>query len=206
MNLLKHSFVLLVLICISNACVPQFKKVENVETFGGDMKSTQSIPANTPETSGGAKETPTPTPFTGQEFEIKGENKPTKIESDFETSVKNQESPTIWLQYLDENEKPIKTKTSSDINVIIEQDWINWLTYLYEKYENEDKSNLAQSQYEKDLSFIKALNGLRQLEGSLPNKRKTFTEDEAKDILSTQGRLAVQKFKELQKHFSIKSS
>ena len=199
MKVSKLAILLLLVVCVTNACVTQTAEIEKTENFGGDAKSTPTILQNTPETYVGALETPTP--FTRQEVIFKGENAKINIEQDFRISINNQKHPKIWFEYEDKNGNIVKKEISDETKNAIKNTWKSRLTYLYAENISESGNEKYDASFENTMEGVSASNKLEQLEVNLFDNRKKFTDNEINNLLVLQGKLAFERFDELSKHF-----
>lgn len=181
--------------CLDNS---QNKVVEKSET-NGTIKSSTSLNENSKSNANAI--TPKPTQFVGKKITPKGQNSPITFEKDFKTSILTQTQPQIWIEYQDENKSLIRKDLTDEVKKSLEVKWKANLTYLFEKYENQVKNNLAQAGYEDTVSFVNSLNKLRQSNFELPEGRTKLTDDEIKEMLLMHGKLSTKRFNELQAHF-----
>lgn len=198
----KNLLLLLLVICVSIACVTETKKVEKAENYGDNTKSNPPISKKTTETSEGAKETTSEDSFNGQELVFKGENSEIKIETDLKTSLENQEHPNLWFEYKDEKENIVKKEISNEIIEIIDNKWKSHLIYLYHKNITDNKDAIYESTFGNSMEGETSSKKLEKLEIELPKKRKNFTKDEIRTLIVLQEKLASERFEELAKRFN----
>lgn len=148
----------------------------------------------------------TPTPFSGKTAKIRGEYAPIKLTENLKDSVEQQGLPKIWLEFEKENGEVLKTELDEKLNENLNTAGEALLRYRYIKYHSENPDEIVNAAYNHSITFVNSLNEIRKSEIDSPDGKRTFTEEEATEILSKQAGLINDRYFELDDHFNPKSA
>lgn len=140
-----------------------------------------------------------PTPFIIQQGKATGKNSTIKFEKDLETSLKIQNIPEIWIEYLNENNESDKVELPAKAKEFINKRWLNTLNYSLQTQKANDyktKVNINENYLNDAAVFATKIDDF-PIKTSL-GKRNISTE-EAFDLMSLTASLAIERYLELQK-------
>ena len=148
----------------------------------------------------------TPPPFLGQKATVKGENQAIKIANDLKTSVEQQELPSVWLDFEQENGKVLRTELDDKFDENLKSAGEALFRYQYVKHHSENPDERYYASYDQLMIFENTCNKMSKLEIDSPNGKRNLTEDEILEILYKQSGLINDRYYELDDYFYPKSS
>lgn len=142
--------------------------------------------------------TTAPTPIINQQGKVKGEISQVNFENDLETSLKIQQTPTIWLEYINENNKVEKVEIPKKVQSFIEKRWLRTLQYSYQNQSTDDwetKISINKN-YINDAAVYAT--SIANFEIVTPLEKRNISREEAFEMMRIVAKLAIDRCKELQ--------
>lgn len=163
-----------------------------------DSASEKQISASRmPENSNTGNAVLAPPPFIKQQGKVKGLNSFVKFEKDFETSLKIQETPKIWLEFVDENNQVKIVELPKQAQEILQKRWTKTLAYSHQNVSTNDRETKfsIQKNYINDAAVFATK--IDDFEIMTPLEKRKISLDEAFAMVHLTAEFAIQRYHEL---------
>jgi hypothetical protein len=140
-----------------------------------------------------------PTPFIKQQGKVKGENSPVKFAIDFETSLRIQELPKIWLEFTDEDNQQIIVDVPKQAEEIIQKRWIGTFEYSYKNQSTNDRDEKIEIWMHYANDAVVFAQKLQKFKIKTPLEKRNISLEEGFAIMKVVAEFSVERYEELQK-------
>jgi hypothetical protein len=192
--------IMLWLIALVLSFAVSLYKTENSNTTELDSAPANQVTTSpSPENLNELKVVLAPTPFIKQQGKVKGESSPVKFEKDFETSLKIQELPKIWLEFTDADNQTIIVDIPKQAEEFIQKRWITTFEHSYKNQSTSDRSIKLEINRDYLTDAVVFAQKLQKFEIKTPLEKRNISLEEGFEIMKVVAKLSIERYEELQK-------